>query len=482
MGAHPYPLDCGCTVLEFHRCIWMNILWIQTDEQRTDSLGCYGNSRVRTPNLDALARRGTVFLEHHVQSPVCVPSRVCELTSRYPHQTGILNNSVHYTWGRWPEGVSAFPELFAAAGYVTVNLGKYHTPHHHTWLENWHFEWFPDEAHFTGLAERFDEEAHEVIHLGHRGKHSVILSGRYPRVAGGRTPQSYLVDHALDWLRMYEHVRRPFLMRVSFLAPHTPVLAPEPFYSMYDPADMDWDVPDETVLTSRPRYELPAGDSAVYHAHTDAEYRRMRCTYYGLVSHIDQQVGRLLDALTELGLLENTIIVYTSDHGDLMGEYGQFQKGMFYDLTTRVPCLIAGPGVPVGRRETRLTESVDLAPTLLRMAGLPIPEAMVGRDLFTASPREDVIGEICLPRGGAMMRRSWIRTARWSLDFTSEIDGVPTDSDARDYKLVDLREDPLAHCNLAGNPAYSRIIAKLEARLRARTAEGRAPVQQGRLG
>jgi arylsulfatase A-like enzyme len=210
----------------------LNILWIQTDEQRTDSLGCYGNARVRTPNLDRLARRGTTFFEHHTQSPVCVPSRVCELTSRYPHQTGILENSVHFTWGQWPTDaagpVVTFPELFAEAGYATVNMGKYHTPHHLTWLENWHFEFLPEEAGHTALAEGFDEEAHDVIHRGN--EHSrVILSGKYPEVVGGRTPQTYLTDHALDWLGMYGHVRRPFLMRVSYLAPHTPVLAPEPF-------------------------------------------------------------------------------------------------------------------------------------------------------------------------------------------------------------------------------------------------------------
>ena len=346
----------------------LNILWIQTDEQRTDSLGCY-HPRAQTPHIDALASRGTIFLNHHTQSPVCVPSRVCELTSRYPHQTGILNNSVHYTWGTWPEGAVSFPELFARAGYATANLGKYHTPHHHTWLENWHFEWFPHEASFTGLADGFDPDEHELIHIGHNKK-SVILSGRYPFVHGGRTPQRYVTDHAIDWLSMYSHVRRPFLLRVSFLAPHTPILTPEPFYSLYDPAGMDWDVPTEEVLNSRPDYEIGVRGPVAYRAHTDAEFRRMRCSYYGLVAHIDQQVGRLVDCLRETGQLDHTLIVYTSDHGDLLGEYGQFQKGMFYDITTRVPCIMAGPGIPAGQRATRLTECVDIAPTLLQAAGL----------------------------------------------------------------------------------------------------------------
>ena len=458
----------------------VNILWIQTDEQRTDSLSCYENARGRTPNLTALADRGMLFVNHHVQSPVCVPSRVCELTSCYPHQTGILDNSVHYTWGRWPERLITFPELFAQAGYVTANFGKYHTPLHATWLENWHFEGFPDEAVHGFLGPAYNEEEHEVIHLGHASR-SIILSGRYPAVGAGRTPQTYVVDNVIDWLRQYPHVRRPFLLRASFLAPHTPVLAPEPFYSMYDPQDMDWDVPSEDVLASRPRFELTPDSLRRYQAHSDEEYRRMRATYYGLVSHIDEQIGRLLDEMDRLHLLENTVIVFSSDHGDLMGEYGQFQKGMFYDLTTRVPLLMAGPGISEGERAHRLTEAVDLGPTLLELADLRVPIYMQGRSLLDGEPRRDVIGEICLLRNGQLTRRSWIRTERWSLDFTSEIDGMPTRSaQERDGKLVDLVHDPQEHNNLYGEARYSDIIEVLAERFHQRTAANRRPVQIGR--
>jgi choline-sulfatase len=457
----------------------INILWIQTDEQRADSLGCY-DSRMRTPNIDALAQRGTLFLNHHTQSPVCVPSRVCELTSRYPHQTGILNNSVHYTWGTWPKGTTAFPELFAQAGYATANLGKYHTPHHHTWLENWHFEWIPSEASFTGLAEGFDPEEHELIHIGHNHQ-SVILSGKYPYVHNGRTPQSYLTDQALDWLNMYSHIRSPFLLRVSYLAPHTPVLAPEPFYSLYNPADMDWDVPDEAVLQTRPLYEIGKRGPRVYCAHTDAEFRRMRCTYYGLVAHIDQQVGRLIECLRRTGQIENTVILYTADHGDLIGEYGQFQKGMFYDIITRVPCIMAGPGIPEGKRIRRLTECVDIAPTLLEAAELTFPDAMVGRNMFTGQERDNVVGEIALGREGKLRRRSWIRTQLWSMDFTSEIDGIPATTCAdKDGKLVNLEEDPLGHHNLYYDTHFSGIVEQLEKRFFTRTSDQRVPVQIGR--
>jgi choline-sulfatase len=458
----------------------INILWIQTDEQRTDSLGCFGNGRIRTPILDALAKRGTLYLNHHVVSPVCVPSRVCELTSRYPHQTGILNNSVHYNWGTWPRGMVAFPELFAEAGYVTASFGKYHTPHHTTWLENWHFVFFADEATHFSLAPAFDETEHEVIHLGHR-QDGVILSGRYPSVHHSRTPQTHLVDNVLDWLRLFAHVRRPFLLRVSFLAPHTPVLAPEPFYSMYDPNDMDWDMPTEDALASRPRYEVSPSMLERFKAHCAKDFRQMRCSYYGLVSHIDQQVGRLIEEMTQLNLMKNTVIVYTSDHGDLMGEYGQFQKGVFYDITTRVPFLISGPGIPAGKSIADLTESIDLGPTLLRLAGLPVPDDMEGYDLLDRDTcRDNVIGEICLFLSGHLIRRSWIRTMRWSLDFSSEIDGYPPSTpQERDGKLIDLIDDPQEHRNLYYDPAYAEVVECLQDEFARRTSRGRRPIQIG---
>ncbi len=244
---------------------------------------------------------------------------------------------------------------------------------------------------------------------------------------------------------------------------------------------MNWDVPDEAILTSRPNYEIGARGPSVYRTHTDAEFRRMRSTYYGLVSHIDQQVGRLIECLDEIENLDNTLILYTSDHGDLMGEYGQFQKGMFYDITTRVPCIFAGPGVPAGQRIPRLTECVDIAPTLLEYASLNIPETMIGRNMFTGQERDSVIGEIALRRGGQLRRRSWIRTHRWSLDFTSEVDGKPTtSSEEKDGKLIDLDKDPLEHVNQFNAPGYAEVVKELENQFITRTEVQRVPMQIGR--
>jgi choline-sulfatase len=427
--------------------------------------------------IDAIARRGTLFANHFVQSPVCVASRVCELTSRYAHQTGILENSVHYNWGRWPEGLIAFPELFAAAGYATVNLGKYHTPHHHTWLENWHFE-LADGVWFNGIDARFDEGEHAILHLGNQPA-GVLMSGQHPRGEGRRTATEIVTDRAIEWLGSYGHVRRPFLLRVSYLAPHSPVVAPEPFYSAHDPADQDFDAPTEAMLAACPDFERVG--MASFRRHDLDQIRRMRATYHGLVSHVDEQIGRIIARLEEQGELGRTIVVVTSDHGNLIGEYGQFHKGVFYDITTRVPCVIAGLGVPAGKRVLGLSESIDLGPTLLRLAGIAAPAVMEGRDLFGGHPpREDVIGEILQPTSGRPRRRSWIRTERWSMNYTSEIGHVKVaTADERDGKLVDLVRDPLEHANLYRDPAHASIVAELTQRFEERTARDRRPVQLG---
>ncbi|MBQ8612082.1 MAG: sulfatase-like hydrolase/transferase [Oscillospiraceae bacterium] len=451
-----------------------NILWIQADELRVDALGCYGGDNL-TPNIDALAARGAVFRRHFTTSPVCVPARVSELTGCYPCRTGVLENSVHYTHGRWPQDLRAFPEFFLEQGWATANFGKYHTPSHGSWGENWHMEHLNEVGHFMALHPPYDEQEHEVLHLG-RSERNVIVAGRYPDVAQV-SPTHRVTDHALEWLSAYQHVRRPFLLRVSYLAPHTPVLAPEPFYSMYKDKNYTWDRPAQQTLEDRPDLEKNGreifGGQSYYAAHTEEDFQRMRRTYCALVSHIDDEVGRLVEHLKQTGEYENTVILFTSDHGDLMGEYGQFQKGVFYDITANVPCILAGPGVKPGVYDN-LTECVDIAPTLMALCGLQPEQQFQGEDMF-ASDKPEVLGEIFL----SGRRRSWLRTKQYSLDITTAENGEHTAPDRYDGKLIDLAADPLYHTNVYGSPAYAEIQQQLTGRLLARIAPYPIEVKRG---
>ena len=442
-----------------------NILWIQADELRRDALGCCGGDNL-TPNIDALAAEGALFQRHFTTSPVCVPARVSELTGCYPCRTGVLENSVHYNCGRWPADLKAFPEFFAEQGWATANFGKYHTPHHAGWTENWHLEHLSDVGHFMALHPPYSEEAHEVLHLG-RDKNNIIVGGRYPdnpRVS----PTHTVTEHALEWLDSYQHIRRPFLLRVSYLAPHTPVLAPEPFYSQYREKNYAWDRPSPQLLENLPDVEKNGselfGGTSYYAAHTEEDFQHMRRSYYALVRHIDDEVGRLVERLKATGEYENTVILFTSDHGDLMGEYGQFQKTVFYDITANVPCILSGPGVTPGVYEN-LTECVDIAPTLMNLCGLPPQPQLMGEDMFT-SDKPEVLGEIFL-KG---RRRSWLRTKQYSLDITTAENDVRTAPDRYDGKLIDLTADPLYHNNLYADPAAAAVREELTARLLARLA------------
>ncbi len=451
-----------------------NILWIQADELRRDALGCCGGDNF-TPNIDALAREGALFQRHFTASPVCVPARVSELTGCYPCRTGILENSVHYNGGKWPQDLKAFPELFLQQGWATANFGKYHTPHHGSWGENWHLEHLIDVGHFCALQPPYSEEEHGVLHLGH-DKNNIILAGRYPQDARV-SPTRYVTDHAIEWMNCYGHVRRPFLMRVSYLAPHTPVLAPEPWYSMYRDKTYAWDRPAPQLLENLPDYEKNGwelfGGTSYYAAHTEEDFQHMRRTYNALVSHIDAEVGRLLQHLKDIGEYENTIILFTSDHGDLMGEYGQFQKCVFYDVTSNVPCILAGPGVPQGTY-TGLTECVDIASTLLALCGLPADPQFEGANMFEGG-KDAVFGEIFM----SGRRRACIRTQAYSMDITLEENGAPVPPERYDGKLVDLAADPLFHNNLWRSPQHAAVREELTARLLAHVRAGGAAVQIG---
>ena len=442
-----------------------NVLWIQADELRRDALGCCGGDNL-TPNIDALAAEGALFQRHFTTSPVCVPARVSELTGCYPCRTGVLENSVHYNHGRWPADLKAFPEFFAEQGWATASFGKYHTPHHGSWTENWHLEHLHDVGHFTELYPPYREEEHDVLHLG-RDKKNVIIGGRYPenpRIS----PTHTVTDHALEWLAEYGHIRRPFLLRVSYLAPHTPVLAPEPFYSQCRDKTYARDRPAQHTLDGLPDWEKNGvelfGGTGYYAAHTEEDFQHMRRSYYALVRHIDDEVGRLVRRLKETGEYENTVILFTSDHGDLMGEYGQFQKAVFYDITANVPCILTGPGVKPGVYEN-LTECVDIAPTLLNLCGLAPQAQCMGEDMFT-SDKPEVLGEIFTDN----CRRSWLRTKQYSLDITTAKDNIPVPPERYDGKLIDLQADPQYHSNLYNDPAAAPVREELTARLLARLA------------
>jgi len=445
-----------------------NILWIMTDEQRPDSLGCYGSKWAKTPNLDRLAANGTAFTQCHTQSPVCVPSRASTLACRYPQDVNVYDNKYYFEDGIMDPSLKTFPEIFADAGYKTASIGKWHTPNHPTWQENIFWQHYGTIGMY-GLGDKSREKPNRVVKR--LGGSSIILAGTYPHDNWGANSASHLTDLTIDWIKNAAKSDQPFMLRLSHLWPHTPVLPPSPWHKLYEPDEIPYNLDEyKKTLDKRSKHDLSLGKGQRGMEFSEETWRWIRQCYYGLCAYVDNQVGRLLNLLDELGLAENTIVAYTSDHGKHLGEYGCCEKASYDSEVWRVPFIMAGPGVPkISNGCSDLVEMMDLGPTLLSLAGLKPAKEMHGRDLFNSKEPEAVFGVI--ERGGRRdlknpyapqdqgFRRIAVRTKRFRYDYTYSLRGANTakSPDEYDASLFDVQNDPLELNNLIHNPDYADI-------------------------
>lgn len=479
-----------------------NILWIQTDEQRPDSLGCYGSAWAKTPNLDELARRGVLMQNCVCQSPVCTPSRSSQLTCLYPQECNVLfNNEVAWRENIFPEGTITFPEVLARAGYETVSLGKWHTPIHPTWehTEQDQLVLIRKYADYTAMGEGYPDEKYRVVKRP--GIHPIIIGGTYP--SADENPSRLLTDRAIDYLRDRKR-DRPFLLRVSHNWPHTPVLPPPPFDRTYHAADIPIREFDEEALRSRARYDRTLAAAQRMRELPLEKYRQSWKDYMGLCSYVDHEIGRLLAALRALGLEQDTLILFSADHGRALGEFGHGEKCSFDDQVWRVPMIWSWPGrLPENQVRDDWCELVDTGRTLLGLAGLAnaTPNIWRGRDIFGGSipSREDqaVFGQIGWPNVNSplfadpavtkirtrlanimgmdldqaypvfSLMRVAVRTPRYRMDVSWMKDGRRIPAEESDGNLFDLQEDPLERRNLWRDPASRATVADLTRRLEA---------------
>lgn len=436
-----------------------NILWIQTDEQRPDSLGCYGSEWAHTPNLDALAKRGTTFTECHAQSPVCVPSRTSMMFCKYPQETEVYDNN---KWGRdgfiSPE-TPTWVNLLRNNGYHAVNLGKWHTPNHPTWDENVLFDLFPEVTGYYELGPDYkkDEERLRVIQRPSE-RDPIIIGGKYPYHDWGVTPSSYLTDLALDKIDELNQNVEPWLLRVSYIWPHTPVLAPEPWDRLYDPKTIPNHALNRDAYNGRSDYDRWFADYQGGFKLSREEWAQCAADYYGLCSSIDYEVGRLIQYLDQQGLADNTIIAFNSDHGRSLGEAGLCEKGTYDREVWRVPSIISSPGsVPVDSVDDGLCELMDFGPTICALCDVEMAEGMRGRDLFNTEAPESVFGIIDI----GPYRRAGVRNGKYRMDCTVAYDYKLRRREDWDPNLFDLSNDPLEDHNLAKHPEYKDILDSL---------------------
>lgn len=472
-----------------------DVIWICTDEMRTDAIGCYGNrwTEMETPNLDRMARDGVHFTTCFCNSPVCVASRYSFLTGQHPLDTGVYSNET--VWETVAHGLAGqhvtIPEVFAAAGYQTANVGKSHLPHG---IQPWqHHDPAGDMKSTLGagsaMGERLARGDTPSGFLRLSGP-PTVHAGVYP--AGEPFPGEAVTQNGLAWL---ERATGPAFLRFSYLQPHTPVLPPEPFASRYRPeaflAEEEAGNPSR-FETWFGQMQHPAGDL------TPLAVARTRAHYYGLVAWLDEQVGQILDWLAQRGRLCNTILVFSTDHGVSLGEGKRYGKQTFAPETQRVPLLIAAPGrLPAGIRRDDLCENLDLGRTLFALAGLAAPSQFGGRNLFAAPPPEAIYSAIgrgepeslAFPLGRfghwtdgtGWPRRVCVRTAEHRLDLSVRRNGAALTGADRDPFLADTQRDPREQDNRAGHPAHAAVEARLLGLLEARLA-GAADRARGESG
>ena len=386
-----------------------------------------GNPDLRTPQMDALAKEGLLFRHTFANSPVCCPARAILLTGRYAHANGMVANDL-----RFRESEVTVAEILREQGYRTGFIGK------------WHLDGGPRLPGFVPPGPRrqgFDFWAANECSHAHFNTH--YFRDTDQPIPVKKFEAEAWTDVAIEFLR--ETRGRPFFLIVSMGPPHDPYGAPEKFMKMYDPQ----------TIALRPNWVdgTPGGG------------RKEIAAYAAAVTAVDEQVGRLSAALRELGLEQDTVVLVTSDHGDMLGSHGRRLKRSPWEESIRVPGIVRYPrAVRAGRRTDALFSHVDVAPTMLALAGLPIPAAMQGSDLSPVirggdGGPESAFFQHFVPYHSDKIVEGWrgVRTARHMYART----------ETGPWVLYDLEADPYEKRNLAADPASAALREEMDAKLAA---------------
>lgn len=455
-----------------------NIVWIMLDDCRYDAVGCYGRSWVKTPHIDRLAREGVKFDAAIVQNPVCIPSRRSMKTGYYAYEMGPMEMGkdpeipAGYIDTERTKTLGAGPNLLDAwtrTGMKPVNFGKIHA--------------FPESFDDKGDAGvLFDVNGNPTPYfLKNFGENSPVLNenrfytkNHHWQIGGSlsvkpeETETWRLCDMAIETLDKLAIKKDPFFLRVSFHAPHVACYVPEEF--LIDPENIHLPFPSEKELASKPKFEQGPLRTYCGADLTTEQSGICRGTYYGMVSLVDIQVGRIISALTKAGQLDNTIIAFTSDQGFQLGEHGLWKKRVFYEANVRVPLILRFPGkIRPGTIISEPVEMVDFVPTLMDLSGLDAPHGIRGASLVPLIQgkrktwRKACFSEIDhsqsmyeeLRQGTG--RRVMVRTAEWKLDFF--LDERVRDPDGA---LYNLQNDPDEQNNVYLKPEFHHILDKLQ--------------------
>ena len=369
-----------------------NILLLLTDQHRPDSLGCYGNGVCRTPSLDRLASEGVRFTNAFTNTAICTAVRATLLTGLEPHQHGMLANferNVGYPW-ELPEGLVPFSRYLSEVGYRCGVVGKWHLGQtrgpEESGFEGTHFAgWDGPKTHPTYVAylEQHDLPAwsvsEEIRGTFPNGKPSIAIGGIYNGPVEGTYPY-FLAELTIERLRRYAQDRetsgQPFFLRTDFFGPHLPYYLPREYAEMYDPSLVQRSPSMDETFANKPRVHRWYSRHWAFDTYGWPTWQRLVAYYWGYVTLIDEQIGRILECIDELGLAENAAVLFSADHAGFVGNHRLSDKGpMMYDDIYRIPMLARWPSqFAAGATCPELATLLQLMPTFLEMAGARVPD------------------------------------------------------------------------------------------------------------
>ncbi len=437
-----------------------NIVILMCDQLSARALPTYGHGLVKSPHIESLAARGTVFENFYSSFPLCAPARLAFMTGKFCSNIGAWDNAAQL-----PPEIPTFAHYLRLMGYRTCLSGKMHfigpdqlhgfeervttdiCPSDFNWTADWDdpwrtMDWFHDMKNVAGagIAERslqqdYDEEV--AFHASRK---------------------------IFDWARDGDD--RPFLLVASFTHPHDPYVTPQRFWDLY--RDQDIDMPRVPFIPPAQRdphsrrlwEQYDRGEFSV----TDAEIRKARHAYYGSISYVDERIGQVLEALDRAKLTDDTVVVFCTDHGDMLGERGLWYKMSFYDWSVRVPLIMAGPGIPAGHRVASNCGLVDILPTLVDLAnGGPCdgyPEPTDGSSLLPLLEAEDPTRTAASELFSEGVSAPYVMLRKGRFKITAVAHDPP--------QLFDMAADPDEVHDLAADPAHATVLAELLADVAAR--------------
>ena len=432
-----------------------NILWICTDQQRWDTIRALGNSHIRTPNIDRLCAEGVAFTHAHCQNPICTPSRASFLTGMYPRYLNACTNGNE----RWQNEAPLVTKTLADAGYDCGLAGKFHLTSAHGRIEPrlddgyrvFHWSHHPHDSWPQGHDYNDWLKARGIDHTATKKRLGYIPTEHHQT--------TWCADRAIDFMR--EQREGPWLFSYNCFDPHPPLDPPKEFLDRFDleslplPAFAESDLAEERGLAGV-NFQSKAGRVP------EKKQRLNLAKYWAMIELIDQNVGRMIEALEATGQRDNTVIIFTSDHGHMIGDHGLNNKGCrFYDGLVRVPLIWSCPKrFETNLRSDALVELTDIAPTLLELAGLEVPESMHGRSL-----KPILTGAADAGEHREFVRCTFSETLRGPRSFGTMIRNrrhkLCTYHGTGLGQLFDLVADPNEHRNLWDDPGHASIKAEL---------------------